>query len=137
MEVEEVDSIGVVEEVVIVVVRSDSLVLTAAVVVVVDYLHSRVALLLEYRMVVVVEDRWWIHNWEEILPVVDWEVESVVPVVFHRNYLAVVFVTVETVDAVVVEAGVVPHDDDDDADTRTVVADLDSDDGPCHRVVAV
>ena len=64
--------------------------------------------------------------------------ESVVPVVFHRNYLAVVFVTVETVDAVVVEAGVVPHDDDDDdAETRTVVADLDSDDGPCHRVVAV
>ena len=57
MEVEEVDSIGVVEEAVIVVVRSDSLVLTAAVVVVVDYLHSRVALLLEYRMVVVVEDR--------------------------------------------------------------------------------
>ena len=54
------------------------------------------------------------------------------PVVFHRNYLAAVFVTVETV-----EAGVVPHDDDDDADTRTVVADLDSDDGPCHRVVAV
>ena len=57
MEVEEADSIGVVEEAVIVVVRSDSLVLTAAVVVVVDYLHSRVALLLEYRMVVVVEDR--------------------------------------------------------------------------------
>jgi hypothetical protein len=57
VEVEEADSIGVVEEAVIVVVRSDSLVLTAAVVVVVDYLHSRVALLLEYRMVVVVEDR--------------------------------------------------------------------------------
>ena len=57
------------------------------------------------------------------------------PVVFHRNYLAVVFVTVETV-VVVVGAGVVPHGDDD-ADTTSVAAGHDSDDGPCHRVVAV
>ena len=55
--------------------------------------------------------------------------------VFHRNYLAVVFVTVETV-VVVVGAGVVPHGDDD-ADTTSVAAGHDSDDGPCHRVVAV